>query len=266
MSHSLPVRLMILTVLAVLTVSTAVAAPPEFNRRARTLEIAPPTVESPNWTVRCSSSVAAFSPLASGKNLSSTLRLSVNNAPVDSVSFSLASGGTIGNCACYGGCTVYCDVSEFGCWCGYIIIGVFEMAPAALQMGDLVRAEFLAAPGSEPEQFSNDDILTTTTLDVNDGPPLYRGDYIRLMSANPSRTGFVRVQFSATAPKPVEVAVYNLMGRKVKVLAARSERPGTHELIWDKTDDRGRKLPPGVYMIQLAGERQLAATRLIILN
>lgn len=266
MSHSLPVRLVVMTVLFVLAVSSAVAATPDFNRRARTLEIAPPTVGSPHWTVRCSSSVAAFSPLASGKDLSSTLRLSINNAPVDSVSFSLASGGTIGNCACYGGCTEYCDVSEFGCWCGYIITGLFEIAPAALQTGDVVTMSFFAAPGSEPEQFGNDDILTTTTLDVNDGPPLYRGDYIRLMSANPSRTGFVRVQFSATAPKPVEVAVYNLMGRKVKVLAARSERSGTHELIWDKTDDRGRKLPPGVYMIQLAGERQLAATRLIILN
>ena len=62
------------------------------------------------------------------------------------------------------------------------------------------------------------------------------------------------VQWTLSVPDPgarkVTVAVYDVRGRLVRVLADRAFAPGRHVLRWDGRDGTGRSLPSGVYMIR----------------
>jgi uncharacterized repeat protein (TIGR01451 family) len=60
-----------------------------------------------------------------------------------------------------------------------------------------------------------------------------------------------RVQYTLDAAGPVELAVYDLAGRRVRRLERAHLPAGTHEATWDGRDDRGRELPSGTYLIRL---------------
>lgn len=53
-------------------------------------------------------------------------------------------------------------------------------------------------------------------------------------------------------PKPVEVAVYDLAGRLVRVLADRAQPGGIYTELWDGRNDSGEAVPPGSYVVSLA--------------
>ena len=76
------------------------------------------------------------------------------------------------------------------------------------------------------------------------------------------------VQFNTACPNPfnpalrfsfglgtevphLDVAVYDLHGRLIKALARGSFDPGLYELGWDGTDEAGRDVASGVYLLQL---------------
>ena len=50
------------------------------------------------------------------------------------------------------------------------------------------------------------------------------------------------------------IAVYDLLGRKVRTLFEGLERPGSYETTWDGKDDRGQPVSSGVYIIELSLE------------
>jgi hypothetical protein len=65
---------------------------------------------------------------------------------------------------------------------------------------------------------------------------------------NPSTT----ISFSiAEESAVVNVNIYNLKGQRVRQLSHAEYSRGTHNLIWNGTDDKGRALSAGVYMIEL---------------
>jgi len=65
---------------------------------------------------------------------------------------------------------------------------------------------------------------------------------------NPSTT----ISFSiAEESAVVNVNIYNLKGQRVRQLSHAEYSRGTHNLIWNGTDDKGRALSSGVYMIEL---------------
>jgi flagellar hook assembly protein FlgD len=58
---------------------------------------------------------------------------------------------------------------------------------------------------------------------------------------------------------PIQLNIYNLRGQKVKTLFDGTLDSGNHNLIWDATDDNGRKVASGIYYCKLypAGKNQL---------
>lgn len=59
-----------------------------------------------------------------------------------------------------------------------------------------------------------------------------------------------------------DLSIFDLTGRRVKLLASGWLEAGPHSLTWDGTDDRGRRMAPGVYFYRLtagsfAGTRQM---------
>jgi hypothetical protein len=62
----------------------------------------------------------------------------------------------------------------------------------------------------------------------------------------------------------VQIAIYDVMGRKVRDLADRVFPAGEHTLRWDGTGDAGQTLARGVYFVRSSTQRD--AKRIIVLN
>ena len=65
-----------------------------------------------------------------------------------------------------------------------------------------------------------------------------------------------RMQISYTViqisePKPVNVEVYDLAGKRVRILADRDQIGGIYSEEWDGRDDSGKMVPPGNYLVLL---------------
>jgi hypothetical protein len=64
---------------------------------------------------------------------------------------------------------------------------------------------------------------------------------------NPSTT----VRFAIEKTAFTEVAVYNVIGQKVKTLAAEVLAPGFYTTTWNSTDDNGQQVTTGVYFLRM---------------
>jgi len=59
------------------------------------------------------------------------------------------------------------------------------------------------------------------------------------------------IRFSLHQDDNVTLSIYDLSGRCVSRLLDQHFKQGTHGVIWDGTDSRGTRVPPGVYLIEL---------------
>jgi hypothetical protein len=74
------------------------------------------------------------------------------------------------------------------------------------------------------------------------------------------------VRFTLPRTTPVTVAVFDLLGRRARVLADGIMPAGQHAIRWDLRDDAGRPVANGLYLVRLTAEgrtltRRLAAIR-----
>jgi len=74
----------------------------------------------------------------------------------------------------------------------------------------------------------------------------------RLVGAHPNpfnpRT---TVAFELSTPGPARLAIHDLAGARVRTLVDDTRPAGRQEVVWDGTDDTGRHLASGVYMVRL---------------
>lgn len=82
---------------------------------------------------------------------------------------------------------------------------------------------------------------------------------------NPSR-GATTVRFQLAATGRVELAVFDVAGRRVRALVDETLTPGPHRTSWDGRDDVGRALPAGVYWAELRTEFDAPRQKLLILK
>lgn len=65
-----------------------------------------------------------------------------------------------------------------------------------------------------------------------------------------SRAAGIPIEFSLTAPATVHVQVKGLRGTVIRSLSDQVDE-GTNTVVWDGLDDQGRRVPAGVYQIEL---------------
>jgi hypothetical protein len=65
---------------------------------------------------------------------------------------------------------------------------------------------------------------------------------------------------------PVELAVYNIAGQKVRTVLAGVLGPGAYRAAWDGTDDRGARRPCGVYLCRLTAGTALRQQKIVLLR
>ncbi|UCG43508.1 MAG: T9SS type A sorting domain-containing protein, partial [candidate division WOR-3 bacterium] len=62
------------------------------------------------------------------------------------------------------------------------------------------------------------------------------------------------------------VVIYDNSGRVVKTLASGAHEAGMHVVDWDGTDEYGRRLPAGVYLVRLETRGAGAVTKTVLMR
>jgi hypothetical protein len=79
---------------------------------------------------------------------------------------------------------------------------------------------------------------------------------------NPARSR-VKIGFEVPQAVIVRAEIYDIAGRRVKVLSDGKLEVGRHELIWTMTDDRGGTCRGGVYFVRLAVGAAVKVVRIV---
>jgi hypothetical protein len=129
----------------------------------------------------------------------------------------------------------------------------FEGPPATNQ--EVVLDAFTFVPGcAEPP------------CDVLAAPPASGGS-ARLDAARPNpfveRTS---LRFTVAAEGPVDLAVYDLAGRRVRTLVRGVVAAGPHDAAWDGRDEAGRRLAAGVYFCRLRSNEGVETRRAVLVQ
>ena len=79
---------------------------------------------------------------------------------------------------------------------------------------------------------------------------------------NPMRDGAM-IRYVTTEPGPVEIAILDVSGRRVRMLEAEQREPGAGLLRWDGRDERGTRVAPGVYLVHMRSQGRLLSRRIV---
>ncbi|MCX7785523.1 MAG: T9SS type A sorting domain-containing protein, partial [candidate division WOR-3 bacterium] len=69
-------------------------------------------------------------------------------------------------------------------------------------------------------------------------------------SPNPFKSQ-TTIRYSISAQSKVSLVIYDVSGRLIKTLVNERKAPGIYSIIWNGTDDNGRKVGQGVYFYVL---------------
>jgi YVTN family beta-propeller protein len=118
--------------------------------------------------------------------------------------------------------------------------------------------------GDERDAGSNPDSPNSTPLNVGVTPGPAREEFaLRAVKPNPFRAA-VEVSFTLGRRGPVDLVVYDVLGREVRAVARRVQlEAGPQSLTWDGRDTGGREAGAGLYFVRLNTERA-AWTRPVI--
>jgi hypothetical protein len=79
---------------------------------------------------------------------------------------------------------------------------------------------------------------------------------------NPATT----ISYSVEQPGAVQILIYDGAGRLIRVLLDQPARAGEHQVVWDGTNDGGRRVASGHYYYQLKVGDQMMARQMILLK
>jgi predicted amidohydrolase YtcJ len=79
---------------------------------------------------------------------------------------------------------------------------------------------------------------------------------------NPSTT----VQFKMSSAAEVRLKIADILGREIRILADRRLDAGTHSVRWDGSDDAGKQVPGGIYMLILESGNFRGARKIVLLK
>ncbi|MBN2016692.1 MAG: T9SS type A sorting domain-containing protein [Candidatus Cloacimonetes bacterium] len=129
-------------------------------------------------------------------------------------------------------------------------------------------------PGIDEDEVTNFQTVGTNTvldsLDLWNIEPIYSVDphigteqtYLHQNTPNPFN-GSTEISYSLIQSGHVELAVYNLIGQRVKTLYSGNQL--SQVLHWDGTDENGERMPSGVYFYQLFLDCENLETKRMIL-
>ena len=89
-------------------------------------------------------------------------------------------------------------------------------------------------------------------------------DRTRLLAARPNPfNGHTQIWLELDEPARVEVAVYDVLGRRVRLLRRDDLAVGTHAIGWNGRDDGDREVASGVYFVRAKGSSFVLSQRVV---
>ena len=78
--------------------------------------------------------------------------------------------------------------------------------------------------------------------------------------------GSTQITYTLATDTSVELRVYNALGQAVRTLLHQHRAAGTHQIHWDGTDDQGRALASGTYLLIMRAAAVRQATKMLLLR
>ena len=91
------------------------------------------------------------------------------------------------------------------------------------------------------------------------------GPRLGIPGPNPLGTS-ATISFSLPEAMSVELAIYDVSGRSVAVLADGRLEAGEHACVWDGKNTDGRRVSPGIYMVQMTAGSFLESRKAVVLK
>jgi flagellar hook assembly protein FlgD len=79
--------------------------------------------------------------------------------------------------------------------------------------------------------------------------------------ASYAKTPFTKGELTA-----VKIDIYNIKGQKVKVLVDGLYPAGTHQVVWNGTDDNNKSVGSGIYFYKMTTEGYSETKKMILLK
>jgi len=77
----------------------------------------------------------------------------------------------------------------------------------------------------------------------------------------------IALQYTLSQMSPVELAVFDRQGQRIRLLTAGIENAGKHTVVWNRLDESGNAVPSGVYFCTLkASDGERVTQKLIVLD
>ncbi len=79
--------------------------------------------------------------------------------------------------------------------------------------------------------------------------------------------GSTTISFGAPESKPVELSIYDLLGRRVRTLFNGEARAGENRFVWqDARDERGARVTSGVYLVRLKAQGAVLTKKVVYIK
>jgi len=132
----------------------------------------------------------------------------------------------------------------------YSYANIYPASATELQNGLAIKYTTEA-----PDTFTGNEIT-----DLVPSMPVLNANYPNPF--NPETT----ISFSLPENTSIELAVYNIKGKKVKTLASGNMDAGDHESIWYGRDDDGKQVSSGVYFYKLKSDRHTTTKKCVLMK
>jgi len=66
--------------------------------------------------------------------------------------------------------------------------------------------------------------------------------------------------------QPIQIEIYNLRGQKIITLVQDELESGQHNILWNGTDENGRRVASGVYLCKMHSKDRTQSIKLMVLK
>jgi hypothetical protein len=78
--------------------------------------------------------------------------------------------------------------------------------------------------------------------------------------------GYAKLTYRPKSPSRVDIAIYDIVGCKVREVISPKSSEGMQRHIWDGKDSRGQEVPPGIYFIRIQAGDQVATRKIVLVR
>ena len=109
-------------------------------------------------------------------------------------------------------------------------------------------------------------VVTVQAANVVAVPAEGTAERPRLAARPNPAPGSSTISYALSRAPRVRLSPYDVAGHRVATLADRAEGAGSHELAWNGRDERGARVVPGIYFVELLAGAERTVAKLVVLG